>query len=51
MNVDPDPAGVAGRSFSYPSAQFVGDRAFVTYYESEEGRVSLVLRRFVVTHD
>ena len=35
-----------GHSFSYPSAHFLGDHGFITYYESVEGRISLVLRRF-----
>ena len=38
----------AGRSFSYPSAHFFGDRAFVTYYENRDGGISLVLRRFAL---
>ena len=36
----------ASRSYSYPSINFIGDRAFVTYYERADRRISLVLRRF-----
>jgi Neuraminidase (sialidase) len=36
-------------SFSYPSATFIGNRGFVTYYESRDRRISLVLRRFELT--
>ena len=55
--LDPAPDEAAGeRSFSYPGAHFLGDQAFVTYYESVQRRVSetvqqrisLVLRRFAV---
>ena len=35
-------------SFSYPSANFFGDRGFVTYYENRDRRISLVLRRFEI---
>lgn len=47
QTLDPEADG-AGRSFSYPSADFLGDRGFVTYYENRDGRISLVLRRFVL---
>ena len=41
----------AGRSFSYPGARFHGDGGYVTYYESCEGRISLILRRFQLRVD
>jgi len=45
--LDPAPGESSeGRSFSYPGAHFRGDRGFVTYYESVEGRISLVLCHF-----
>jgi len=36
------------RSFSYPGIHFVRGRAFVTYYDCRDRRLSLVLRRFRV---
>lgn len=33
-------------AFSYPGIDFVGDRGFITYYESRERRISLILRTF-----
>ena len=41
----------ATRSYSYPSAHFIGGRSFVTYYENVDRRISLILRRFTLeTH-
>lgn len=52
QDLDPAPGtDPAGRSFSYPSAHSLGaegGRGFVTYYENDGGRLSLVLRRFVL---
>ncbi|MFH1569257.1 MAG: sialidase family protein [Gemmatimonadota bacterium] len=49
QRLDPGPDDPpAERTFSYPSAHFLGDRGFVTYYERLDGRISLVLRRFVL---
>jgi sialidase-1 len=47
QKLDPDTDG-EGRSFSYPSAHFFGDRAYVTYYEKNDAGISLVLRRFTL---
>jgi sialidase-1 len=53
-DLDPAPGeSTEDRSFSYPSAHFLGDRGFITYYESvdsqgAERRISLVLRRFLL---
>lgn len=47
QRLDPTPSSDNDAcSFSYPSIDFVGDRAFVTYYENRDRRISLVLRRF-----
>ena len=35
-----------GRSFSYPSAHFIGDQGIFTYYENSDRQISLVVRRF-----
>jgi hypothetical protein len=35
-----------GCSFSYPSIDFLGDQGFITCYENQDRRISLVLRRF-----
>ena len=40
--------GNGANSFSYPSANFLGDQGFVTYYENCDRRISLVLRRFTL---
>jgi sialidase-1 len=49
QRLDPAPAeSIEGRSFSYPGAHFLGDRAFVTYYECAQQRISLVMQRGVL---
>lgn len=40
--------GNGDNSFSYPSADFLGDQGFVTYYENCDRRISLILRRFTL---
>ena len=42
INIETD----ARKSYSYPSLNFIDDRAFVTYYELAEDRSSLVLQTF-----
>lgn len=47
QKLDPSPdLNNETNSFSYPSADFLGDHGFVTYYENCDRRISLILRRF-----
>ena len=49
QRLDPDESlGNSDCSFSYPGIDFLGDRAFVTYYENRDHRISLILRTFTM---
>jgi hypothetical protein len=49
QRLDPESGSEAdSRSFSYPSLHLFGDRGFVTYYENEDRRIGLALRRFTL---